>query len=241
MPRLKLDAQERFALAYALAGATESVAVKAYLEAGYEPKTHQSARQGAMRLVNDETFMSRVRELQEEIDAKVQENLPSTVDKAVKDRAGRITLLAQELAAINQIIADRAIDPDYQDIPGGKTGRVLLGYQQKGATKHTDEKGRVTLTPEYFKSHAYDAKLIETKKALVDQIRDELGQKIDRKGVVPMTVDEMKASPVFEAWLESLEAEAKKTGAIEAPASERIIDIAVAEADREPVGTEGEN
>jgi hypothetical protein len=186
---------------------------ESYIKAGFSPN---GAKQSAYKLNKVAAIISRVRELQKEVNARTEEQVSESVDKQVQTRAGRISKLASELLATDQVIRERAVWPEHQDVPGGKTGRVVTSYQQKGTIKTTD--GRVTtITPEYYKTHEVDLKLIERRQSLLDQIATELGQKLDKKQQVPMTVDELKALPAFEEFLKQAFEQATKEGLTDDP------------------------
>ncbi len=213
MSRLRNPRHELFALHLA-----EGFSITdSYIKAGF---AEGGAKQSAYRLNKVAAIISRVRELQKEVDARTQDQVSESVDKQVQTKAGRIGKLAGELLATDIVIGERATWPDHQDVPGGKTGRVVTGWTSRGTIRTIDEKGRTTLTPDYVKTHEVDLRLIERRQSLLDQIATELGQKLDKKQQVPMTVDELKALPAFEEFLKQAFEQATKEGIAEEPAGD---------------------
>lgn len=220
MPRLSNSKHELFATYYASTGSNRDELINAYRAAGYKTKDNHVARVNATRLAGKASIAFRVRELQEKVDDAVKMETESIIDKAIQTRVGRIEKISEDLRATDTVIAERAAFPEHQDVPGGKTGRVVTSFAVRGSKRIVDEKGRTTIEPIYYKTHAVDIKLLEERRAMLDQIAQELGQKMDRKQQVPMTVDELKQLPVFEAFLESAFKDAEKAGLLDEPSPE---------------------
>lgn len=220
MPELKKPKHESFAVLFVSSGENVDQIANAYNKAGYVTKDKHTARKSGMRLLQTEIMQNRIRELRDSINSRVEDSLPATIDESIKTRVGRIETLARDLAATEAVIAARAISEEVVGVPGGSSGHVVTGWTVKGNIKTIDEKGRTTITPDYVKTHSVDVKLIAERRALLDQIAQELGQKMDKKQQVPMTEDELKELPVFQALLERSFNDAEKAGLLDEPSPE---------------------
>lgn len=116
MPVLKNSKHEKFCQLIAK-GETGTAA---YVSVGYSKKT---ARVGASILLTKPNIKARIANLQEKISA-------SLLNKSISIKAARLDALNDRWLKMQQVIAERAVDPDLQDIAGGKTG--LLCHDQKG-------------------------------------------------------------------------------------------------------------
>ena len=130
-----------------------------------------------------------VSKIRAQADLRTQENVAKATESTVQERTGRVLELIKDLERIDIVIKERSVAEENQDVPGGKTGIVVVDY------KHLAGKG---LPPERVKTHAVDDKIIARRQSLLEQIAVELGQRVlkteavKRKSIDEMTVEELR-------------------------------------------------
>jgi len=95
-------------------------ATSSYISAGY---SENGARGAACKLQAHASIAERITELQAAISK-------SLVVQAITIKEARLRAVNDRWLKLQQVIAERASDPNMQEIPGGKTG--LLAHDQKG-------------------------------------------------------------------------------------------------------------
>jgi phage terminase small subunit len=165
VPTLPNQKHERFAQAMSLEGAEQR---KAYLDAGFQA-TIKGADANASKLMRRPDVKARIQELRttrvEGLVSQVQE-LVGPLDKEVFSRIGRAKMLAKTARELEQVIAERAVE--YKDLPGGKTGHVVV----KGVKKQDGKEVIVS---------AVDTKLLQERRSTFEQIARELGQWVEKR------------------------------------------------------------
>jgi hypothetical protein len=116
MPILKNSKHEKFCQLIAK-GSSQT---EAYIAVGYSAT---GAKANASRLIANDNLRVRI----EEIQARISESL---VAQSIAIKEARIKALNDRWLKLQQVIAERAVDPSMQGIAGGSTG--LLAHDQKG-------------------------------------------------------------------------------------------------------------
>lgn len=98
---------------------------KAYVSAGYSPK---GAAQSARNLLKNTAVSARILELRQIFDAGVME-------LEICERNQRIKALQNRWDLMRRIIDDRGKNPEFAEIPGGKTGLLMRDYKGKDANQ----------------------------------------------------------------------------------------------------------
>jgi phage terminase small subunit len=198
MPTLPNARQEAFVQFFA-AGLS---ATSAYRKAGYKVKSDDVAGAAASRLLTDVRIINRLHELKPVVDEQKAEALDVAVAEILTDdvrtKVGRVTALENRRRGLQQVIAERAKAPDAHTVPGGTTGFVVTSLKAVGVTT--------------IKTHQIDIALLKELREIEDQIAVELGHRMDKRQQVPITLDELKALPIFEEFLAAAAAEADKLG-----------------------------
>jgi hypothetical protein len=101
----------------------------------------------------------------------------------VRTRLGRVAAKMGRLNALHDVVRERAVYPDHQDVPGGKSGYVLTSAK--------------TVAGKPFLTHGIDGDLLRELRELENEIAEELGQRIERSQKVPLTVAEIENPPNF--------------------------------------------
>jgi hypothetical protein len=110
-------------------------------------------------------------------------------DFALARKTGRAMILADILALLWEIIDARAADPLMAGIPGGKTGLLVVKMKCVG--------GRMIGEPRV------DVKLIRELRAVVEQIRKELGQ-ITEKSQADLKQERVRAMSARTSTVKSI-------------------------------------
>jgi hypothetical protein len=104
----------------------------------------------------------RIRELQEEIADR-------SVAAALLEREERVRRLNHRALLLDDVIRERAADPDLQKIPGGNTGLIVRAWKAAGKE----------LRPEF----SVDVGLLKELRAIERQAAEELGQWCDKSEI----------------------------------------------------------
>lgn len=106
------------------------------------------------------------------IDSLVEEWREKVRKRGIADKSRRIAALDDRWKRMQQVIAERAADPDMQDVPGGKTGLLVKQYKSVG-------RGDDSRTVEEY---AVDTGLLREMREAEAQVSKELGQWIGVRG-----------------------------------------------------------
>lgn len=151
MPILENQHWEKFAQAIACQGLN---ARDAYLSAGYE-SNENSARVAGARLLLQVAVRQRVTELQEQ-------SANRAVQAVAFERYERIARLEKRARELDQIIAERACDPEVENIAGGSTGHIWYTWKAAGR--------------ELCKEYGVDLGLLKELRSIEQQIAQEMGE-----------------------------------------------------------------
>ena len=170
--------------------ATGMTIAKSYVSAGYSSKNDNTANASGQKLLRNRTIRSRVTELRADHHAMVQARVAAKVEADVQTRAGRVAKLIDDLDATDRIIAERAkLYGRDAEVPGGSTGHVVIDYRVVGAKTPFEAK---------LKVHSVDVALMRERRAILDQVAVELGQRVlktesvKRKSIEEMTMEELR-------------------------------------------------
>jgi hypothetical protein len=136
-------------------------ATQSYIDAGY---SKNGAAQSALTLLRNPQITSRIEELKLIFTSK------STV-REIGIRDNRIAWLDERSRLLRRVIAERAADPEFAKVAGGKTGLLVKTYKQIGAGKDSQ------LVEEY----AVDTAMLKEMRAHEQQAAQELGQWIEKR------------------------------------------------------------
>jgi hypothetical protein len=104
---------------------------------------------------------------------RIDELKAEIANKAVKtaslDREARLERLAGIVSALEEVIRQRACDPELQGIPGGNTGYIVKSWKAAGKE----------LMPEY----SVDTPLVKVRLEVERQAAQELGEWLQRSAV----------------------------------------------------------
>ena len=170
--------------------ATSMTVAKSYVSAGYKAKDDNVANASGQKLLRNPTIRSRVEELRANHHAMVQARVAAKVEADVQTRAGRVLKLIEDLEATDQIIVARAKKyGDDPQIPGGNTGHVVAHEKVIGAKTRHEARVKVS---------SVDVALLRERRAILDMIAIELGQRVtksevtSRKSIDDMTMEELR-------------------------------------------------
>ncbi len=167
MPALSNQKHERFAQEMSL-GAEQ---VPAYIAAGFNGKSKRTQESNASGLMRRDDIKARIKEIK----ADRERDLAVSVDRVVRElgplegmvsRTGRAKIHVDMVQRIQQVMLERSEDPELANIPGGKTGLVIVTARDK----HGD-----------IKKVAVDTKLIAEHRAESEYIARELGQWVEKR------------------------------------------------------------
>jgi Terminase small subunit len=190
MPALLNQKHERFAELMSWPNAEQR---SSYLTAGFHAKNGNSADAAASNLIRRPEVAARIREIRLNREAELGVNVQNVLSEiGPKDdggftRVGRAKVLAIHRRRLHQIIEERAAAPEHQNLPGGKTGfvvvkgtkairrKVLMHSKDPGAKPTEVEKVEKTIIS------AVDMKFISALLAVDEQIARELGQWVEKQ------------------------------------------------------------
>lgn len=158
MPILDNPRHELFAQAVACEGLN---AREAYQKAGYSANDNASRVNGAKLLLNI-AVAARIRELQEQSSNRA-------VAAVAFERYVRIEKLEKMAKELEQVIAERACDPEVQDIAGGSTGHIWFTWKAAGR--------------ELCKEYGVDYQMLKELRAIYQQIAQEMGEWLTKSAV----------------------------------------------------------
>lgn len=94
----------------------------------------------------------------------------SISQRSIFDKAKRMESMARDWEATETIIEERGRDPDMQDVPGGKTGRLTRNLKMIGTGKEAE-------TVEVYE---YDTGLERRRDALRKEAKQEMGEDVKK-------------------------------------------------------------
>jgi len=159
MPVLSNPKHEHFCQLYARYGN----ATRAYVEAGYAAK---SADSNAAILMGKQSIKDRVREIQEQVAAKLAEI-------TIGDRMERVRVYDDTWKRLRLIADERANDPAMATIPGGKSGFLVKRVKSIGSGEFS----------EVVEEYEADTSLAKEIRATAQQAAQDLGQWLDKSEV----------------------------------------------------------
>lgn len=133
---------------------------QAYLNAGYSSDPGKAA---SSRLNNIQEVANRINHLRAKLGEGLMAPVSAMLAEDIRERIGRVAALAERRDALKIVIQERAVYPEHQDVPGGKTGYVVTSW--KALTKDRT-----------IKTHRVDVELLKELRAIEQQIAMELGQ-----------------------------------------------------------------
>ena len=190
MPALSNQKHERFAELMSWPNAEQR---SSYLTAGFHAKNDNSADAAASNLIRRPEVAARIREIrlnrEAELGVSVQNALSEIgpKDDGVFTRVGRAKVLAKHRRGLHQIIEERAAAPEHQNLPGGKTGFVVIRGMKAIKRKvlmHSKDPGTKPTEVEKIEKtiiSAVDTKFISALLAVDEQIARELGQWVEKQ------------------------------------------------------------
>lgn len=161
MPALKDPQHEMFARAVAQGKTNKEAA----MIAGY---TGKYVGNRGSKLAQDGNVRQRIAELNGKIEQQVVQNVTRAETAAITSRINRLATLQDLENRIKQVIAERAADPEMQNIPGGKSGLV---FKQVKAIRILNGGGQ-----ELISEYPFDSSLAKELRAVGLQAQEEAGQ-----------------------------------------------------------------
>lgn len=130
---------------------------QAAVQAGYKPS---AANNMGSRVAKLSDVRMRIAELRD------MHTRTATVAAGIRNPQSRVTALESRWEKMRQIITERALDPEMQSVPGGKTGLVVMTFKQLGSGA----------TAAVVREYRVDTQLLAELRAHEQQAAEELGQ-----------------------------------------------------------------
>lgn len=148
---------------------------KAYTTAGYKAKNVGVAGAESYKLLKNPLIIQRVASLKPAADAKVATQLQLIVAGKIHERVERIRGYDERKRLMYQLMQDRANDPEHQDVPGIRTGLLVVTW--------------TTINKERVKEAKFDMALQQAINNLDKQAAIELQQWVERTQELPWDGD----------------------------------------------------